>query len=81
MQRKSCNVKFAMSANVLEFSTYCIGNLAEVLHINQTDVYQRLASSGILKDYVMDAYDVTHTYSKASIMQDLSDLMKQRGVL
>lgn len=70
-----------MSANLLEFSTYCIGNLAETLHINQADVYNRLATSGILKDYVVDAYDVTHTYSKASIMQDLANLMKQRGVL
>lgn len=81
MHPNSTKVRKCMSRNTLDFSTYCIGSLAEALRLNQTDVYRRLRTSGILRDYIVDFYEVAHTYSKAYIVEDLIALMKERGVL
>jgi len=65
----------------LDFITYCIGNLSRRLGLSASDVYQRLKSSGILYDYIVPSYDVLHTFSKEYLMEDLTDFMKEKGVL
>lgn len=70
-----------MSRRVIEFSTYCIGNVANALQMNQADVYRLLRSSGILHDYIVGAFDVVHTLSQEYITEDIIHLMQQRGVL
>lgn len=70
-----------MSRRVIEFSTYCIGNVAEALKMNQADVYRLLKSSGILRDYIVDAFEVTHTLGQQYITEDIIHMMRQRGVL
>ncbi len=69
----------SMSFDQLDFTTYCIGNLAARLSLPQTTVYNRLRESGILS-YITEAYDVLHTLDKESIMDDLIDYMKEKGV-
>jgi len=49
--------------------------------MNQAEVYRILKKSGILKDYVVDAYQVTHTFGKQYIVDDIINIMKERGVL
>ncbi len=70
-----------MDAKTLEFVTYCISKLAHVLNMSQRDVYQRLKQSGILYDYIVPSYDVLHTFSSRYLMEDLTDYMKEKGVL
>lgn len=70
-----------MNFDQLEFSTFCIYNIAVALNMNQSDVYRILKKSGILKDYVIDAYKVTHTFDSQYIVDDITGLMKERGVL
>ncbi len=65
----------------LDFITYCVGNLSRRLGLSASDVYQRLKSSGILYDYIVPSYDVLHTFSKEYLMEDLTDFMKEKGVL
>lgn len=65
----------------LDFITYCVGNLSRRLGLSASDVYQRLKSSGILYDYIVPSYDVLHTFSKEYLMEDLTDYMKEKGVL
>ena len=43
-----------MSKREVEFVTYCIGNLSERLGRSQTEIYNLLARSGILQDYIED---------------------------
>ena len=70
-----------MDKNTLEFVTYCISKLAQQLKLSQRDVYERLYNSGILYDYIVPSYDVLHTFSSRYLMEDLTDYMREKGVL
>lgn len=70
-----------MNSNQVEFSTYCIGNVASALNMNQTEVYHRLKSSGILMDYIVGCYDVLHTFGRMYLTEDITSLMKEKGAL
>lgn len=70
-----------MDKNTLEFITYCISKLSQILKITQRDVYLRLKSSGILNDYIIPSYDVLHTFGSEYLMDDLIDYMKEKGVI
>lgn len=70
-----------MDEKVLEFVTFCVGAVARRLQLSRGDVYARLKSSGILYDYIVPSYDVLHTFSAGYIVNDITDFMKQKGVL
>jgi hypothetical protein len=70
-----------MDRNTLEFVTYCIAKLSALLKLPQKEVYRRLKDSGILYDYIVPSYDVLHTFSSRYLMEDLTDYMKEKGVL
>lgn len=70
-----------MDKNTLEFVTYCIGKLAASLQLPQREVYLRLKDSGILYDYIVPSYDVLHTFGSRYLMDDLTECMREKGVL
>jgi len=70
-----------MDKNVLEFVTYCISKLSEYLNIPQREVFRRLYQSGILYNYIVPSYDVLHTFSSRYLMEDITDFMREEGVL
>jgi len=70
-----------MDEKTLEFVTYCISKLANVLNLTQSEVYDRLNKSGILYDYIVPSYDVLHTFGSRYLMEDLTDYMREKGVL
>jgi len=70
-----------MDKKTLEFVTYCISKLAQRLKLSQGDVYDRLNRSGILYEYIVPSYDVLHTFSSRYLMDDLTDYMREKGVL
>ena len=70
-----------MDKKTLEFVTYCISKLAQVLELSQREVYRHLMKSGILYDYIVPSYDVLHTFSSRYLMEDLTEYMKEKGVL
>ena len=70
-----------MNKEILEFVTYCISKLAQTLNLPQSDVYDRLKRSGILYDYIGPSYDVLHTFGSRYLMDDLTDYMREKGVL
>lgn len=70
-----------MNSDNIDFITYCIGNLSRRLGLSACDIYQRLKSSGILMDYIVPSYDVLHTFGKEYLIEDLTDYMKEKGVL
>lgn len=69
-----------MTLEQLDFATFCIGNLAARLNASQRDVYNILKSSGILYDYIINGYDVLHTFSKEYIMSDIISYMNEKGI-
>lgn len=70
-----------MNKETLEFVTYCISKLSQLLGISQREVYRRLVKSDILYGYIVPSYDVLHTFSSTYLMNDLTDYMKEKGVL
>lgn len=70
-----------MNEDIIDFITYCIGNLSRRLGLSARDVYQRLKTSGILMDYIVQSYDVLHTFGKEYLMEDLVDYMREKGVI
>ncbi len=65
----------------LEFSVFCIENIARRLNVNAERVYEALAEkSDILYGYIVPEYEVLHTQSKDYIMDDILEVMKERGV-
>ena len=70
-----------MNKNILEFVTFCIGKLAVMLKLPQGEIYRRLKVSGILDEYIVPSYDVLHTFSSRYLMEDLTEYMKEKGVL
>ena len=70
-----------MKAEHLDFVTFCVGNLSDTLHKNASEVYGALRSSGVLNDYILPCYDVLHSFSKDYLVNELIDVLKERGAL
>ena len=73
--------KSIANLNELEFVIFCIENIALKLKVNAEDVYIALAEkSSILNDYIIPEYEILHTQGKEYIVDDIIELMKERGV-
>lgn len=65
----------------LEFAIFCIENVASRLHVDAQNVYVALSEqTNILNDYIIPEYEVLHTQSKDYIVDDIIDVMHERGV-
>ncbi len=65
----------------LEFAVFCIENVAIKLSVNAERVYRAFTEkSDILHGYIVPEYEVLHTQSREYIVDDLLDVMKERGV-
>ena len=64
-----------------EFITFCVGSLSDALRMSASQVYGALRSSGVLNDYIVPCYDVLHTFSKDYLVEELTEVLKERGAL
>ena len=66
----------------LEFAVFCIENVAAKLKVGAETIYKALTDkSDILNDYIVPEYETLHTQSKEYIVNDIIELMKERGLL
>ena len=66
----------------LEFAIFCIENIAAKLGVSAEKVYDALTEkSDILHDYIIPEYEILHTQGKEYIVDDIIEVMKERGVL
>ena len=70
-----------MKTEYLDFITFCVGSLSDALHWSASRVYGTLRSTGLLMDYIVPCYDVLHTFSKDYIVEDLTEALREKGVL
>lgn len=71
-----------MSQSVLEFTIFCIEEVAFRLQIPGEEAYALLATrSDILSSYIIPSYDALHTQSKEYIVDDIISLMREREVV
>ena len=60
---------------------FCIENVAASLGKPSNDVYRALSGdNGILHQYIIPSYDVLHTQGKEYIVNDICEVMAERGV-
>lgn len=65
----------------LEFAVFCIENVAQRLGVDAEGVYDTLTKkSDILSGYIVPEYEMLHTQSKDYIVDDILQVMKERGV-
>lgn len=70
-----------ISENQLEFAIFCVENLAAFYHVDGKRMYDALTvKSDILKDYIIPEYEVLHSQGKSYIVDELSDVIRERGV-
>ena len=71
-----------LSEKELEFAIFCIENVALFLKMDAQEVYKMLTEeSEILYHYIIPEYEMLHTQGKEYIVNDIIDLMKEKGVL
>lgn len=69
------------NSSELEFAVFCIENVAAKLGVDAERVYQAFTqNSNILHGYIVPEYEVLHTQSRKYIIDDLLDVMEERGV-
>ena len=67
--------------NELEFVIFCIENIALKLGVSAERVYDALTEkSDILNDYIIPEYEILHTQGKEYIVDDIIEVMEERGV-
>lgn len=65
----------------LEFAVFCIENVAARLGVSAENVYDAFTDkSNILNGYIVPEYEILHTQSKEYIINDIIELMQERGV-
>lgn len=75
------NVNASLSPTELEFTIFCIENVAIKLGVNAELVYTALAEkSDILSSYIIPCYEALHTQGKDYIVEDIIEVMNERGV-
>ena len=69
------------NSNELEFAIFCIENVAEKLGVDAERVYQAFTEkSDILNGYIVPEYEILHTQSREYIVDDVLDVMGEKGV-
>lgn len=65
----------------LEFAVFCIENIAQRVGADAVRVYDALTEkSDILNGYIVPEYEILHTQSKDYIVDDILELMREKGV-
>lgn len=70
-----------MDETKLEFTIFCIESLSESLRMDAKKVYKLIKDTNILDDYNLPCYEPLHSQSKHYIVEDLIEVLKERGAL
>lgn len=70
-----------MDFKILNFTIFCINNVALFLGKSGKEVYHRMQDANAIDGYIVPCYDVLHTFSKEYIVEDLVDFMQKKGAL
>lgn len=71
-----------MDEKTLEFVIFCIDALAEYLNKDTKEIYILLKEkTNIIDDYIIPCYEPLHTQGEKYIVDDLIDVLKERGAI
>lgn len=75
------NLDYIKDHKQMEFAIFCIENTAARLNVDAEKMYETLAiKSNILQNYIVPNYETLHTQGKDYIVDDILDVMKEKGV-
>ena len=64
----------------LKFSVFIINQISQAMKKPTAIVFDYLAESGVLDDYIIDCYDSLHTLGREYLVEDITGLLHDRGV-
>ena len=64
----------------IDFSVFVLHHLARAWNMPVPDTYSALNEAGIIEGYLVPCYDVLHTLGSEYLVEDLTDLARERGV-
>lgn len=70
-----------MDEKKLEFTIFCIESLSEKLGISAKEVYELIKDTDTLNNYIIPCYEPLHSQSKKYIVEDLIEVLRERGAL
>lgn len=70
-----------MKKDDLNFTIYCVGIVAESLGRDEREIYQLMQKGNIIMGYIVPCFDVLHSFSREYIIENLTQLMKKKGLL
>ena len=70
-----------MSDKQIEYSVFCIENVAERLGKTGTEVFNMMNKSGLLNSYIIPSYEALHTQSKQYIVDEIISVLKERKLV
>lgn len=70
-----------MSEKQIEFSVFCIENVALQLGKSGTEIFNLLHASGLLQNYIIPSYEALHTQSKQYIVDEIISILKERNLV
>lgn len=70
-----------MTREIMEFVIYMIHELANANDEAPSKIYKVLESTGCIRDYLVPFYDVLHTMSSESVMDDVKEFVESRGAM
>lgn len=63
----------------MSFSVFILHHLAKRWKMSPTKVYQILNETHIMDDYIIRCYDTLHTQGEKSLVEDITDLVREKG--
>ncbi len=70
-----------MSDKHIEYSVFCIENVAKQLGKSGSEIFQLLNSSGLLHSYIIPSYEALHTQSKQYIVDEIISVLRERKLV
>ncbi len=69
-----------MGKKELEFVTFMLYQLSEAWNMSPSKVYARLIEANAIDGYILSCYDVLHTLGSKYLVEDITELVRERGV-
>ena len=70
-----------MSDKQIEFSVFCIENVAQKLGKSGSELFNLLKTSGLLHSYIIPSYEALHTQSKQYIVDEIISVLRERNLV
>ena len=68
------------SKQKMSYSVFVLNHVAKCWNVSTTKAYQILNDTHILDDYVIKCYDTLHTQGERSIVEDITELVREKGI-